>query len=129
MNQDRKLAIAERQREAVALRRAGLEYDAIAKRLGYASKAGAFAAVRSALRRHESEEVRELRTLTALQLDDMHAALWPRAIAGDLRAVDGVLAIMERRARLFGLDAPTKNDLRIAGAGVAYVVVRDGEEP
>lgn len=37
------------------------------------------------------------------------AAIWKEAVeGGDLKAVDRILKIMERRAKLLGLDAPTK---------------------
>lgn len=54
----------------------------------------------------ETTEV--MRTLEADRLDALHATLWPRALAGELPAVDRVLSIMARRARLFGLDTPAK---------------------
>ena len=37
----------------------------------------------------------------------MQSAVWPRALSGDLDAIRTVLSIMGRRAKLFGLDAPT----------------------
>jgi len=47
-----------------------------------------------------------LRALELLRLDELLNALWDTAIAGDLKAVDRVLKVMERRAKLLGLDAP-----------------------
>ena len=43
-----------------------------------------------------------------MRLDEIHAAIWENAINGDLRSVDRVLAIMKRRAKLYGLDVPRK---------------------
>lgn len=37
----------------------------------------------------------------------MQASIWKAASAGDLDAIKTALRIMERRAKLFGLDAPT----------------------
>ena len=55
-----------------------------------------------------TEGAEHLRTLEALRLDEIQAKIWDKAIAGDYRAVDRVLRIMERRAKLLGLDAPVK---------------------
>ncbi len=54
----------------------------------------------------ETAEV--MRQLESERLDTMFSALWPKALAGELPAVDRVLSIMARRARLFGLDTPAK---------------------
>jgi hypothetical protein len=43
----------------------------------------------------------------------MTLALWPAAMRGDVTAVTGLLRIMERRAKLLGLDAPVKVDSKI----------------
>jgi len=49
-----------------------------------------------------------MRQTEGARLDRMQRAVWPAAISGDIKAGAQVLRIMERRARLFGLDAPTK---------------------
>ena len=38
----------------------------------------------------------------------MQLAIWPAALAGDLFAIDRVLKVMSRRAKLLGLDQPKK---------------------
>src|SRR5687768_1561567 len=38
-------------------------------------------------------------------------AIWPAVLRGDVLAVDRLLRIMERRAKLLGLDAPKKVDI------------------
>lgn len=53
---------------------------------------------------HEAGETQELRAMEGLRLDELHAAHWSKAIAGDLEATAAVLDIMDRRARLFGLN-------------------------
>ena len=54
------------------------------------------------------EHAEAMRGIEAERLDAMTAALWPRAAEGELGAVDRVVTIAARRARLFGLDAPVK---------------------
>jgi acyl carrier protein phosphodiesterase len=56
------------------------------------------------------DEAREHHTqimaIEAARLDDLQRVMWEQAAMGDRRAVDTVLKIMERRAKLLGLDTP-----------------------
>ncbi len=52
--------------------------------------------------------IAELRRLEAERLDALLAACWAAATRGNLSAVDAVLRVMARRARLLGLDAPAR---------------------
>lgn len=56
----------------------------------------------------------------------MTVALWPAAMQGDVTAVTGLLRIMERRAKLLGLDAPVKTDAKVEGAFTGSVMVVPG---
>lgn len=49
-----------------------------------------------------------LRVLEERRLDAILMVLWPLVRGGDQGAVDRVLRVMQRRAALRGLDAPTK---------------------
>jgi hypothetical protein len=101
---------AQRRPQALALRQQGFSYRAIAAQLGL-SQSQAIRDVRSALSalsEQEREEAALLRRLENERLDAMLVALWPDAIAGKLLAVDRVLAISDRRAKLWGLYAPTR---------------------
>lgn len=99
----------DRQRQALELRKLGCSYATIARRLNYAAACGAWQAVRRGMQTTLQEPADELRTLELERLDRMHEAIWPKAIAGHLRSVDAVLSIMQRRARLLGLDAPKRH--------------------
>jgi hypothetical protein len=48
----------------------------------------------------------ELRSMELERLRSLQVSLWSRAKEGDLGAVDRILKIMERRAKLTGLDSP-----------------------
>lgn len=62
----------------------------------------------------ESEEaVRNVREMELRRLDRMQRALWERATNGDTDAIDRILRIQKRRAKLLGLDSPEKVDLKI----------------
>ena len=47
------------------------------------------------------------------RLDALLAALWPAAMAGNCRAVDRCLSVMHRRAKLLGLDAPSRRAVEV----------------
>jgi hypothetical protein len=94
-------------RTALELRLAGLNFDEIGGRMGF-SRQRAHALVSEELARvnaERNERAAELIRVEAERLDRLQAAVWPRALAGELRAVDRVLSIMARRARLLALDA------------------------
>jgi hypothetical protein len=99
-----------RETEAMALRLAGSTFEEIAASLGFRSRAGAFASITRALDRCQREPCPSLRKLEAERLDAMQQAIWPLAVGDppDLPAVLAMLKLMERRARLLGLDTPSQ---------------------
>lgn len=109
--QDRKLTTFEKQRQALSLKAAGKSYDAIAAELGYADRSGAFRSVQAAMSKIRREGVQEMRTLEDARLDLLLEAIWTRATSGNVPAIRAALSVMERRARLLGLDAPSKLEL------------------
>jgi hypothetical protein len=102
-----------RQVQALHLRLAGLSYDAIAHQLGYHHRAAAYRAVLRALTATQREAAPAVRALELARLDALLERVWPKALAGHLPAVDRVLAILDRRARLLGLQAPERVDLTV----------------
>lgn len=105
---EKRIAAAERQAQAINLRKAGVGYAAIARQLGYAGPSGAYQAVMTALHAVTREPARELVDLEVARLDDLLAGLWADARKGNVAKVDRVLKIMQRRADLLGLDAPRR---------------------
>jgi hypothetical protein len=104
-------ATAERRKKAIALRLAGLDYQAIADQLGYADRAAAWIDIDRALKANlkaEAEQVEMLRYTTGLRLDRLQAALWPKAVKGDTKAADTCLRIIQQRCKLEGVEAPTQ---------------------
>ncbi len=123
---------AERDAKACALRAEGLTYDAVAKQMGYADPATARNAVQRALMAIVEPSAARLRTLELARLDLLLGKAWSvlkaehivvsqGRVMGDprtgepmvdhgpvLQAIATVLKIMERRAKLMGLDAPVK---------------------
>lgn len=96
---------------AMQLRVAGAPYRAIAESLDYADESGARKAVSRLLARTEAEGVNELRAVEGERLDHLQRAAWPAAIGGDLDSIKTVLAVIDRRMKLFGLAAPVRVDV------------------
>lgn len=100
----------ERQVKALELRRMGKGYVEIAAALGI-GKSQAHRLVQAGLadaRAQVDADAGDLRAEEISRIDAMLAGLWPDARKGNHGAVDRVLKIMERRAKLLGLDAPVK---------------------
>lgn len=103
----------ERQAKALELRRMGKGYAEIAAAVGI-GKSQAHRLVQAGLqdaRDQIAARADDLRAVELSRLDGMLAGLWPDARKGNQGAVDRVLRIMERRARMLGLDAPTRHTL------------------
>lgn len=92
---------------AASLRAQGFPPPEIAEKLGL-SVVTVKAYLREAVRSMNSPELEDWRQLELLRLEKLHQALWDRAEQGDLRHVDRVLRIAERRAHLLGLDRPAE---------------------
>lgn len=104
-------ATAERRGKAVAMRLAGLDFETIATRLGYADRAAAHKDITRAMETSIAEMSRNadvLRQEELARLDRLQAGVWTAAAAGDPKAVSTVLQIIDRRCRLLGLDAPQR---------------------
>jgi len=99
---------AQKQRDALIMRIAGHSYQDIADALGYAHPSGSHKAVTSALRKTVKEPADELRDLEVSRMDHMYFCLEPKIAKGDARAIEVAIKILERRAKLLGLDAPIK---------------------
>jgi len=105
----RRVLAAQRERQALELRLAGATYQFIAEKTGYRHAASAYRAVMRGLARIRAgaaETAEQLRLVEDARLDRMLRALDDRIRAGDVAAVNVVLRIMQRRAAMWGLDAP-----------------------
>lgn len=121
------IEITERRRRAIDMRNAGAQWQAIADELGYASRGAAYTDVVRALaaaRAGMETTAAEYRDAEVAKLDQLEAEAVAVLLADHeddgvtLRAVQTVLRIAERRAKLLGLDSPDRLTL------TAPVVVR-----
>lgn len=105
----RSLVARKRAAQALELRLAGFTWQEIADEVKYRQASTAYNAVSDLLDRVACERVEEYRTLELARLDALQAGLWSDAIRGAVDKVQAVLKIMERRAKLLGLD-PSKEE-------------------
>ncbi|MFI2620379.1 hypothetical protein [Streptomyces sp. NPDC018584] len=137
---------AGRRTQLINLRLAGVPFDDERIRaLGYATRGAATKDMIRALEQRRDEEaaaVSAYRQQENERLDALLAAAWPRAtspspvfnkdgeIVGeelDMRAVDTVLRLMDRRAKLNGLDMPAKAEVTGAEGGPLALSTADPE--
>ncbi len=148
----RTLKGAERDREACRLRARRMTYQQIADQLGYGAAQNAHRAVQKTLAAIPRDAAEELIQLELDQLDMLTDAVLKvletehytvsqgrliylhddaPPLADDspvLSAVDRLLKIQERRARLLGLDAPSKATVTHAAADVDAAVAELAQE-
>lgn len=132
---ERTAETAERDAAAARLRMRGLTFAQIADELGYVDHTGARRAVHRALKAIVAEPAEDLRQMELVRLDAMWQAclavlearhftisngrlirIGEHPIEDDapvLAAVDRMLKIQDRRAKLLGLDAPVKTNVTI----------------
>jgi transposase len=96
--------------EALSLKLAGVSTAQIAERMGIQPDTVRKLIART-LRTAENRAVEQMRTIENARLDRAQAAIWSQVLAGDVRAVIAFLQISARRAKLNGLDSPTKIDI------------------
>lgn len=110
-HEDRRLSAARKQSLCLSLRARGLPYRTIAERVGFAGPSGAHKAVMAALDDMLREPTEHVRQLELERLDYLWNCLMERVSLGDAHAVNAAVRVMERRARLLGLDAPSRGVL------------------
>lgn len=109
----------ERIRASLALWTAGATYGDIAAQFGFRSPAVAAMAIERALSENvdDTQDRSKLRRRMSLTLDRLLRAVMPKAINAEnpeqLPAVRVALTVVERYAKLNGLDAPTQMDVNI----------------
>lgn len=103
-------AVMERQLPALEYRRLGYTYAQIAEALGYGSAQAAYKAVAAALKRVVRAPGEDVFLLELERVDALFVRPYQDALAGDLMALSACLAIMERKCRMLGLDAPVKSE-------------------
>ena len=106
--------VFDKERQVVQYRQAGATFDQIAKKLNYANESGARAAFKRAMERMRDDAINaEMRELHRQRLEVALTAIWPDVLRGDLEAIKVMLKILERDAKLYGIDAPVKTEVEV----------------
>ncbi len=106
-------------REVLELRLGGATITVICERLGI-GRATAMRHLTKAMAEAQEQMAApagELRAIELQRLERMWTPVYTRAIRGDLDHVDRALKISERRAKITGIDAPTKVESSGPGGG------------
>jgi len=104
------LLAAERRRRAIELRGQGMTFVEIGKQLGVTGPR-AFQLVTQAIDEVNALLVSETKALRQKHLDETHAmrkGIWKDATAGQVGKIDRMIKLLEREAKLAGLDAAEK---------------------
>ena len=97
-----------RRTRVVELVTSGLSYEQAAAEVGFRSRSAAWKAFHRALADREADAIDEHRALEVERLDAVQAAYWAEAVSGDVQAAAVVLRCIEARAKVLGLDQPSR---------------------
>ncbi len=100
----------QREHDALQLRIGGGSLRQIGEALGISHETARQALDRAMQRLIEDtqDKAEDLQTIQGARLEALFLGIWPKALAGVPDQVDRALKVMERQARLFGLDGPVK---------------------
>jgi hypothetical protein len=118
----RALAVAEKRAEAARLRAVGATFQEIGRTLGVTT-GRAHQLVDEALQSTVADSVDELRALTMARLEALLTGCYERAREGNLRALGGVLRIIDTQCKIMGLFAPVPGGRAAASPANADVPV------
>lgn len=126
---EQSITAREREEKALKLRRDGLRYEDIGIRLGI-SKTGAYKTVQRAYARSlkvADDAAAFNRSLDLGRIDTAVTLVMREIEAGNLKAVDRLPPLLDRRAKLLGLDAPTKISPTDPTGTMPYAGLSDAE--
>ena len=109
----RDVAMDERWKRALELRKLHFTYEEIGEKLGVGSSTAAVW-VRKALKFAVGKAAEDYRSLELVRLDELSKVVWPYAAAGDPEYIRLYLDLMKRRASMLGLDI-TKSEIKHTG--------------
>ena len=109
----RSVLAEERRVKCLEYRKAGLSYREIGHKLGiqYSAAHRHVKKALSRLREDVHEQAEDLRTLELERMDKLFFLAYRAALDGDLSAIDKAIRVMERRAKLCGLDESTRMEI------------------
>lgn len=109
----KRINAAERRLQAVEMRKRGETWEKIAEVCGYKNRGAASGDINKYIKELPQENAQNLRKIEIERLDQLLNAMWDKAMKGDGWAVDRCVKIMERKAKLTGIDAPVVTKVEI----------------
>jgi hypothetical protein len=101
----------DRRQQAVQMRLAGYSPEEIAEQLGYVNPKAASDDIYNAIvgtMTLSDRQIEVLREIESRRMDMMLKALMPGIERGNNRSIEVAIRILERRAKMYGLDSPTQ---------------------
>lgn len=117
----RDVAVREREARVIQWRTQGMKWDDVAAREGYANAGGAYKAFIRGMRRIPAQAIDEHRRLQLEVIDAGVSALWPAYTQGKGYAIEKMMMLMDRKARLLGMDAPTRHQVTVSDQMTAEI--------
>jgi hypothetical protein len=105
--------LIDKELKVLELRRMGMTWQKIAEQVGYADHTGAYAAYKRAMKRTLQQPADELRNAELDRIDRLQMAAWGKAMQGEIGSIHVIVRLMERRARLLGLDMPIRAEMEV----------------
>lgn len=124
---------AEREKRVMEMVLGGYTFARIAEVLGYADASGAHRAYKRGLDKTVRPAAEEVRAQEEERLDHLTRVWLPLALglngaAPNRQAAEIMMKVMDRRAKMFGVDAPTKVEAKVeqvtSGASIDQEVAR-----
>lgn len=103
-NKAQKEYLRAKAQKILELRVRGFSFDEIAQQMDYKSGKHARTAYERLMQKHEAEDAHNLRQLQAERLEMAWRGLAPKIQQGRERAVEVGMKVMERQAKLYGID-------------------------
>jgi hypothetical protein len=126
---DKAIILTEKDAKALSLRRAGATLAQVADECGYTHASAAGKAITRALKQILPDQTRdEYRREEIDRLDRLQAAHWTRALSASEDADKSarvVLACINARAKLRGLEAPAQLDVSVRRGELVHVEILD----
>lgn len=123
----RRLRDRDRTLKALEMRKIGLTWEVIAEQAGYKNRQSAYQSVMRFVEAMAQEPSDQVRKLELERLDMLWSRAMPGVGRGDPGSIGVALRIMERRAKLLGLDAPVRTEVTGADGGPLEVVTIDDQ--
>jgi hypothetical protein len=103
----------ERDVECVRMRKLSIDWDTIRETLGYTSNGHAHDRYLHVLREYPRDDVEDMRDMELLAIEKKMNQLEDKCAQGDSRSIEVWNKLSERKAKLYGIDAPERKEISV----------------